>query len=188
VTGAVNAVTGAVTAVTWGRDPSLDVTGTVPAVIAVAGCHSPSRRADRPGHVQLATLGSLAHATLACATEVATALRDTRRYARPSRYPLHRCRSRRWSRASRGPEVASSFRIVPRPKRPRCRARVATVCASGQADWSESLSRTPISAGPAVAAAGPGDSANWGECHLRLVRVADKRGLATWTSRSGSQA
>jgi hypothetical protein len=33
-------------------------------------------------------LGSLAHATLACATEVATALRDTRRYARPSRYPL----------------------------------------------------------------------------------------------------
>ncbi len=32
-----------------------------------------------------ATLGSLAHATLACATEVATALRDTRRYALPSR-------------------------------------------------------------------------------------------------------
>ena len=126
VTGAVNAVTGAVTAVTWGRDPALDVTGTVPAVIAVAGCHSPSRRADRPGHVLLATLGSLAHATLACATEVATALRDTRRYARPSRYPLNRCRSRRWSRASRDPEVASSFQNVPRPKRPRCRARVAT--------------------------------------------------------------
>ena len=80
----MNAVTGAVTAVTWGCDPALDVTGTVPAVIAVAGCHSPSRRADRPGHVLLATLGSLAHATLACATEVATALRDTRRYARPS--------------------------------------------------------------------------------------------------------
>ncbi len=46
VTGAVNAVTGAVTAVTWSRDSALDVTGTVPAVIAVAGCHSPSRRAD----------------------------------------------------------------------------------------------------------------------------------------------
>ena len=126
VTGAVNAVTGAVTAVTWGRDPALDVTGTVPAVIAVAGCHSPSRRADRPGHVLLATLGSLAHVTLACATEVATALRDTRRFARPSRYPLVTYRSRRWSRASRDPEVASSFQNVPRPKRPRCRARVAT--------------------------------------------------------------
>jgi hypothetical protein len=99
VTGAVNAVTGAVTAVTWGHDPALDVTGTVPAVIAVAGCHSPSRRADGPGHLLLATLGSLAHATLACATEVAIALRDTSRYARPSRYPLHRCRSRRWSRS-----------------------------------------------------------------------------------------
>ena len=126
VTGAVNAVTGAVTAVTWGRDPALDVTGTVPAVIAVAGCHSPSRRADRPGHVLLATLGSLAHVTLACATEVATALRDTRRYARPSRYPLVTYRSCRWSRASRDPEVAFSFQNVPRPKRPRCRARVAT--------------------------------------------------------------
>ena len=94
-------MTGAVTAVTWGRDPALDVTGTVPAVIAVAGCHSPSRRADGPGHVLLTTLGSLAHATLACATEVATALRDTRRYARPSRYPLNRCQSRRWSRTAR---------------------------------------------------------------------------------------
>jgi hypothetical protein len=50
VTGAVNAVTGAVTAVTWGRDPVLDVTGTVPAVIAVAGCHSPSHRADDTDH------------------------------------------------------------------------------------------------------------------------------------------
>jgi hypothetical protein len=80
VTGAVNAVTGAVTAVTWGRDPVLDVTGTVPAVIAVAGCHSRSCRADGPGHVLLATLESLAHATLACATEDATALRDTCRY------------------------------------------------------------------------------------------------------------
>ena len=58
MTGAVNAVTGAVAAVTWGRDPALDVTGAVPAVIA-AGCHSPSRRADRPGHVLLATLGRL---------------------------------------------------------------------------------------------------------------------------------
>ncbi len=38
VTGAVNTVTGAVTAVTWGRGPALDVTGTVQAVIAVAGC------------------------------------------------------------------------------------------------------------------------------------------------------
>ena len=132
----VVAVTGAVTAVTWGRDPALDVTGTVPAVIAVAGCHSPSRRADHSGHVLLATLGSLAHATLACATEVATALRDTRRYARgsPESIPaaslsvesLVTYRSRRWSRASRDPEVASSFQNVPRPKRPRCRARVAT--------------------------------------------------------------
>jgi hypothetical protein len=77
VTGAVNAVTGAVTAVSWGCDPALDVTGTVPAVIAVAGCHSPSRRVDGPGHVLLATLESLAHATLACATEVAIALSDT---------------------------------------------------------------------------------------------------------------
>jgi hypothetical protein len=75
VTGAVNAMTGAVTVVTWGLDPALDVTGTVPAVIAVAGCYSPSRQADGPGHVLLTTLGSLAHAALACATEVATAPR-----------------------------------------------------------------------------------------------------------------
>ncbi len=83
VTGAVNAVTGAVAAVTWGRDPALDMTGTVPAVIAVAGCHSPSRRADRPGHVLLATLGSLAANSAKlrplCATRVATlALVETR--------------------------------------------------------------------------------------------------------------
>jgi hypothetical protein len=119
VTGAVNAVTGAVTGVTWVRDSALDVTGTVLAVIAVAGCHPPSRRADGPGQVLLATPGSLAHATIAYATEVATALRDTCRYARPSRYPLHRCWSRRWSRASRDPEVVSSFQNVPRPKWPR---------------------------------------------------------------------
>ncbi len=85
VTGAVNAVTGAVTAVTWGRDPALDVTGTVPAVIAVAGRHSLSRLADGPGYLPLATLRSLAHATLAFASEVATALRVTCRYARPRR-------------------------------------------------------------------------------------------------------
>jgi hypothetical protein len=97
VTGAVNALTGAVTAVTWVRDPALDVTGTVPAVIAVAGRCSLSRRADGPGHLPLATLRSLAHETLACVTKVATALRDTCRHARTSRYPLHRCRSRRWS-------------------------------------------------------------------------------------------
>jgi hypothetical protein len=60
----VNAVTGAVTAVTWGRGPALDVTGTVPAVIAVAGRHSLSRRADGPGHLLLVTRRSLAHATL----------------------------------------------------------------------------------------------------------------------------
>ncbi len=51
VTGAVNAVTGAVTAVTWDHDPALDVIGTVPAVIAVAGRHSLSRRADGPGTI-----------------------------------------------------------------------------------------------------------------------------------------
>jgi hypothetical protein len=117
---------GAVTGVIWGRDSALDVTGTVPAVIAVAGCHPPSRRADGPGQVLLATPGSHAHATLACATEVATALRDTRRYASLNRYPMHHCRTRRWSRASRDPEVASSFQNVPRSKRPRCRANEAT--------------------------------------------------------------
>jgi hypothetical protein len=108
VTGAVSAVTGAVTAVTWGRDPALDMTGTVPAVIAgrLSLAQSPGRP---PGSCLLATLGSLAHETLARATEVATALRDKCRYARPSRYPLHRFRSRRWSRASRNPEVASSI-------------------------------------------------------------------------------
>jgi hypothetical protein len=46
----VVAVKGAVPGVTWGYDPALDVTGTVPAVIAVAGCHSPCRRADSPSH------------------------------------------------------------------------------------------------------------------------------------------
>ena len=49
VTGAVNAVTGTVTAVTWGSDPALDVTSSVPAAIAVAGCHPLSRRAEGPG-------------------------------------------------------------------------------------------------------------------------------------------
>jgi hypothetical protein len=130
VTGTVNAVTGAVTAVTWGHDPALDVTGTVPAVIAVAGCQSLSRRADGPGlspacH-SAATRRLLAHATLACATEVAIVTCNTCRYARPSRYPLHRCWSPRWSRASRDPEVTSSFQNVPRPKRPLCRAEIAT--------------------------------------------------------------
>ena len=34
-------------------------------------------------------------------------------------------------------------------------------------------------AGPAAATASIGDSANWGECHLRLERVAPYRCLAT---------
>ncbi len=120
VTGAVNAVTGAVTCVTWGRDPALDVTGAVPTVIAVAGCHSPGRRPGScparhtgvtcpgPGHVLLATLGALGSRSLArpklrplCATRVATLDRvDSTCLARP------RVRSKN----------------VPRPKRPRCRA------------------------------------------------------------------
>ncbi len=114
MTGAVNAVTGAVNAVTWGRDPALDVTGTVPAVIAVAGCHSPSRRADRPGHVlphwgRLFTQRSLARPKLRplCATRVATlAPVDTLSVA-----SLVTCLAR-----PRG------LQNVPRPKRPRCRA------------------------------------------------------------------
>jgi hypothetical protein len=61
VTGTVNALTGAVIAVTWGRDPALDVTGTVPALIAVTGCQSLSRRADGLGHLPLATRRLLAH-------------------------------------------------------------------------------------------------------------------------------
>jgi hypothetical protein len=40
----------------------------------------------------------------------------------------------------------------------------------------------------AAAAAGTGNSANWGECHLRLERVAAERCLATRTTGSGSQA
>ncbi len=60
VTGAVNAVTGTVTAVTWGRDPALVVTGTVPAVIAVVVTLSVAGP-DSPGHLPLATLRLLAH-------------------------------------------------------------------------------------------------------------------------------
>jgi hypothetical protein len=107
----LNAVTGAVTAVTWGHDPALGVTCIVPTVIAVAGRHSLSRRADGPGH-----LPSLAHEALAGANEVATALRDTSLHARPSRYPLHRCRSRRWSRCLKRPRGRVFV-----PKRPKLR-------------------------------------------------------------------
>jgi hypothetical protein len=105
------------TAVTWGRDPALDVTGTVPAVIAVAGCHSPSRQADRPGHVLLATLGSLAHVTLACATEVATALRDTRHVPRATP------RSRLHSEMSQGRNGPAAGQGLPRRHRRQDRAR-----------------------------------------------------------------
>ena len=66
--------------------------------------------------------------TLACATEVAVHVCGTCRQARLSRPSLSRrgqtsaaslvtYRSRRWSRASRDPEVASSFQNVPRPTR-----------------------------------------------------------------------
>jgi hypothetical protein len=55
----------------------------------------------------------------------------------------------------------------------------AAVWASSQADWSESILPAPLSAGPAAAAAGTGDSANWGEYRLRLERVAAERCLAT---------
>jgi hypothetical protein len=64
----------------------------------------------------------------------------------------------------------------------------AAVWASGQADWSESISRAPLSAGPAAAAAGTSGSANWGEYHLRLERVAAERCLTTRPTGSGSQA
>jgi hypothetical protein len=43
--------------------------------------------------------------------------------------------------------------------------------ASGQADCAESIPLAPLSAGPAAATAGPGDSTNWGESNLRLERV-----------------
>jgi hypothetical protein len=124
MTGAVNAVTGAVTAVTWGRDPVPEVTGTVPAVIAVAGCHSPShgRRAIScsPQWGRLLMKRSLARPKLRpfCATRVATLARvDTRGIA------VGRVAG---NEASRDPEVASSFQNVARPKRPSCRAEVAT--------------------------------------------------------------
>ena len=48
----------------------------------------------------------------------------------------------------------------------------AAVRASGQPGWLETISCAPPPAGPAAATAGIGDSANWGECHLRLERVA----------------
>jgi hypothetical protein len=51
----------------------------MPAVIAVAGCHSPSRLADGPGHVLLGVWGRLLKqrslARLLCATRVATLAR-----------------------------------------------------------------------------------------------------------------
>jgi hypothetical protein len=95
-----------------------------PSVIVVAVTGTVNAVTNGPGHLLLATLGSLAHVTLACSDDIAIALRDTSRYARQSRYPLHRCRSRPWSRASRDPkvpEVASSFQNVPRPKLPSLR-------------------------------------------------------------------
>ena len=48
----------------------------------------------------------------------------------------------------------------------------AAVWTSGQADWFESILRAPLTAGPTAAAAGTDDSANWGEYHLQLERVA----------------
>jgi hypothetical protein len=109
VTGSVNAETCAVTAVTCGRDPALDVTSTVSAVVAVAGRHSLSRLDDCPGHLPLATLGSLADETLACGTKV------------------------RWSRSLARPlAVASSFQNTPRPKRPRYRAKSCHATTGGR--------------------------------------------------------
>jgi hypothetical protein len=122
VTGAVNAVTGAVTAVTWGHDPVPEVTGTVPAVIAVAGCHSPSRRAITfsPQWGRLLMKRSLARPKLRpfCAIRVATLARVNTRGIAVGRVA--------GNEGSRDPEVASSFQNVPRPKRPSCRAEVAT--------------------------------------------------------------
>ncbi len=128
VTGGVNAVSGAVITVSWGSDPALVVTGTVPSVIAVAGCHSPSRRACPARHTGVACSRNASLRD----RSYDRSLRDTRRYARPSRYPLHRCRSRRWSHAScsrvfvpnrpkaetaplpgKGCHAATSARIVP---------------------------------------------------------------------------
>ncbi len=54
-------------------------------------------------------------------------------------------------------------------------------------DWSGSISRAPLSAGPAAAAACTGGSAYWGENHLRLERVAVEPCLAARTAGSGSQ-
>jgi hypothetical protein len=59
---------------------------------------------------------SPAHATLACATEVATALCCTSRHARSARYALLSVASLLSAHdASRDPEVASSFQNVPMP-------------------------------------------------------------------------
>jgi hypothetical protein len=84
------AVTGAVTAVTRGRDPAPAVTGSVPAVIAVAG----GPLGQRPG-LPLATPDSLAHETSACASDAATAPGGTSRHACLSRPLLPRLRQHR---------------------------------------------------------------------------------------------
>ncbi len=60
MTGAVNAVTCAVTAVTWGCDPALDVTGTVPAVIAVAGCRQLAQSPDQQPETRCIAVGRVA--------------------------------------------------------------------------------------------------------------------------------
>jgi hypothetical protein len=80
----------------WGRDPA---TGTVPAVIAVAPSQSPGRRpwpspARHSGHTEVARSRNTR-------LRDRDRYRDTYRHARPSpsRYQLHRCRSRRWSRS-----------------------------------------------------------------------------------------
>ncbi len=115
VTGAVKAVggavTGAVTAVTRGRDPCAgrdrlracrDRRG------SSSLAESPGKR---PGPLLLATPEPLAHETLVCATEVAIALGATSRHVRVSRPLLSCIRSRRYPR----------HLISPRTPRQSCR-------------------------------------------------------------------
>jgi hypothetical protein len=114
---AMEAVSGAVIgAVT----PAPAVTGSVPAVTAVAGRPSLSLRAGRPGPLPLATPEQLAHETLACATEVAITPGGTSRHVRVSRPLLPRLRPRRYPRDLTSPRTpCQSCRCgQPGPQRP----------------------------------------------------------------------
>jgi hypothetical protein len=106
---------GAVTAVTRGRDPALNVTGTVLAVTAVAGGLEP---------LLLDRRTSLDHESLVCATKDTIALLGTSHHTRSTCQTLPRCRLRRCSRCLARPCGRDFVQKCTKAQTARCRAVV----------------------------------------------------------------